>query len=296
MQKNSMNAKIIRPKALLVSFLVIPMLCVSLPGQVPRSPLQFPPSARQQPSQGAKPSFLKIRVEEGRVTADITDSPMQTVLLELAARTGIIFEVRSQDNPLISIHISRIPLQEFIQRMTSGSNAAFFYGQDAESDRIKLVRVYPRTPPIQQPAIVYLGTGVVTKTINTVETPEQALQVVTGNASIEERELGIEVLVKTRSDAAIKALMACISDPAPEIKAAAIEGLAAMGANEALPAIIKTLKDEHPGVRQSATTAVALLGSSENLKDLRALSFDKDPSVAAAAEMAIRKLSATEKK
>ena len=143
MGMNSMNAKTIRLKALLVSFPVILMLCVSLPGQAPRSPLQFPPSNRQQPNPGAKPSFLKIRIEEGRITADITDSPMQTVLAELAARTGIIFEVRSQDNPLVSIHISRIPLQEFIQRITTGSNAMFFYGQDKESDRIKLVRVYP---------------------------------------------------------------------------------------------------------------------------------------------------------
>ena len=194
------------------------------------------------------------------------------------------------------MHINRIPLQEFIQRVTAGSNAMFFYGQGAESDRITLVRFYPRTAQVQQPAIVYLGTGVVTKTTNTVETADQALQVITGNASIEDRELAIEFLVKTKNDLAIKALMNCISDPAPEIRVASIEGLAAIGASEALPAIIKTLKDEHPGVRQSATTAVALLGSSENLKDLRPLSFDKDPSVAAAAEMAIRKLSATEKK
>jgi len=294
---NSRNAKTIRPKALLASLPVILMLCVSLPGQISRPPLQFPPSARQQPNPNAtKPSFLKIRVEEGKVTADITDSPLQTVLLELAERSGVIFEVRSQDNPRVSIHINQIPLQEFIQRVTSGSNAMFVYGQGAESDRIKLVRVYPRTAPVQQPALVILGTGVVTKTNNTVDTPEQALQVVAGNASIEDRELGIEVLVKTKGGPAIKALMDCISDPAPEIRVAAIEGLATMGASEALPAIIKRLKDEHPGVRQSATTAVALLGSSENLKDLRPLSSDKDPSVAAAAETAIRKLSATEKK
>ncbi len=242
------------------------------------------------------PSFLKIRVEEGRVTADITDSLFQAVLLELAERTGIIFEVRSQDNPSVSIHTSRIPLQEFIQRIAAGSNVMLFYGQGTESDRITLVRFYPRTAPIQQPALVYLGSGKVTKTSNTVETPEQALRVVSGDASIEDRELGIEILVKSRSEPAIKVLMNCVSDPAPEIRVAAIEGLAAMGAGEALPEIVKRLKDEHPGVRQSAITAVALLGNSGNLKDLRPLSFDKNPNIAAAAEMAMRKLSATEKK
>lgn len=299
MQMNNKNAKTNQPRVLFASLSVILLLCVSLPSQIQRAPLQFPPSARQQPNPSAKPAapnFLKIQIEEGRVTADITDSPLQTVLLELAERTGIIFEVRSQDNPSVSIHTNRVPLQEFVARITSGSNTMFFYGQGADSDRITLVQVYPRTVPPQQPALIYLGTGKVTKTSNTVETPEQALQVLAGNASIEDRELGIAILVKTKSEPAVQALMNCISDPAPEIRVAAIEGLAAMGATAALPAIVKKLKDEHPGVRQSATTAVALLGNSQNIKDLKPLSSDKDVSVAAAAEMAIRKLSATEKK
>ena len=299
MQANSGIANTNRPRVLLLSLTVILVLCVNLQGQAPRPPLQFPPPARQQPNPAAKPdrpSFLKIRVEEGNVTADITDSLLQAVLLELAARTGIIFEVRSQDNPSISIHANRIPVQEFIQRITSGRNTMFYYGQGTEPDRITLVRIYPRTAQIQQPALIYLGAGVVTKTGATVETPDQALQVVTGNASIEDRELGIEILVKAKGEPGVKALMDCINDPAPEIRVAAIEGLAAMGASAALPAIIKRLKDEHPGVRQSAATAVALLGNSENLKDLGPLRLDKDASVAAAAETAIRKLSASEKK
>jgi hypothetical protein len=262
-----------------------------------REPLQFSHAGRQ--PQGSKPekfTALKMRVEEGRITADISDTPLQDVLRELAERTGIVFEVRSQDNPPISIHISHLPVQEFIQRITSGSNAIFLYGSGDDSNRITLVRIYPRTAQVQQPALLYFGTGTVTKTSNIVETSEQALQVLSGNASIEDREQAIEILVKYKGDAAVKALMNCISDPAPEIRSAAIDGLAAINARDALSGIVKCLKDEHPGVRQSAITAVSLLGDAGNLKDLRPLSFDKDASVAAAAEAAIRKLSAIEKK
>jgi hypothetical protein len=288
-------------RATRVSFLCLTatfIVCLNLPGQMRgpiREPTQFPPGGRQ--PQGAKPvTALKMRVEDGKVTADITETLLQNVLSELAERTGIIFEVRSQDNSPVSIHVNHIPVQEFIQRIASGSNAIFLYGSGGDSDRITLARIYPRTPQIQQPALIYLGTGAVTKTNNTVETSEQALQVLSGNASIEDREQGIELLVKNKGDVAVKALMNCMSDPAPEIRSAAIEGLAAINARVALPGILKSLKDEHPGVRQSAVTAVAILGDAANIKDLRPLSFEKDASVAAAAEMAIRKLSAIEKK
>jgi hypothetical protein len=237
-----------------------------------------------------------MRIEEGKVTADVVDARLQDVLLELAERTGVIFEVRTQDNPLVSIHLQNIALLESIQRIASGSNAMIEYGQGAESERLTLVHIFPRTAQIQQPSLINLGTGVVTKNNNIVETPEQALKVLTTNASIEDKEKGIEILAKTKNDAAIKALMNCISDPAPEIRAAAIEGLAAMGVREAMPSIVKSLKDEHPGVRLSATTAVALLGDSKNLKDLRPLTFDRDASVSGAAEVAIRKLSSSVKK
>ncbi len=235
-----------------LALLVLLVACPSLPAQ-----RQFPIPPNQLPgAKIEKVSLLKMRVEEGKVTADITDSPLQTVLRELADRTGIIFEVRSQDNPLVSIHLQRVPVEEAIQRITSGSNALFLYGQGAESERITMVRVLPRTAPVQQPGLVYLGTGTVTKTNYTIETPEQALKVLSTNASIQDREIGIGILVKTKSDEAVKALMDCVSDPAPEIRVAAIEGLGAMGARTALPIIIKSLKDAHPGVRQSATTGV----------------------------------------
>jgi hypothetical protein len=277
----------------LLALVAIFFLCSNLPGQVS----QFPPSYRPQPGAKVEQTFvLKLRVEEDKVTADISNTPMQTVLAELAERSGVIFEVRNLDNPFISIHVNRIPLQEFIQRITSGSNAIFNYAKGADPERITLVRLYPRMVQLQQPGIVYLGSGVVTKTNNAVETPEQALQAVTGNASLEDRELAIEILVKAKGDAAVKALIDCISDPAPEIRVAAIEGLSSMGVREALPGILKSLKDTHPGVRQSAVSAVAFLGNAGNIKDLKPLSLDKDPGIAAAAEIAIRKLSSIEKK
>jgi len=276
-------------------FLVLLFLGVACPA-IPAQ-RQFPVPPNQLPGAKVdKVSLLKMRVEEGKVTADIADSPLQAVLRELADRTGIIFEVRSHENPLVSIHLKGVSVEEAIKRITSGNNALFLYGQGAESERITMVRVFPRTAPVQQPGLVYLGTGTITKTNYTIDTPEQALKVLSTNASIQDREIGIGVLAKTRSDEAVKALMNCVSDPAPEIRVAALEGLGAMGAHAALPVVLKSLKDANPGVRQSAATVVALLGDARNLKDLGPLSLDRDASVAAAAEAAIRKLSAAGKK
>jgi hypothetical protein len=276
----------------LLAALMIPGFCANLHAQriVPV------PAPNPQGGTGGKVVLLKMRVDEGRVTADITDAPLQQVLKELAERTGIVFEVRSQENPPVSIHLQHVLLPEAIQRIAAGSNAIFYYGKAAESERITLVRIFSRMAPGPQPSLLYIGTGEITKTNYTVETPEQALQVLASTAGIEDKEIGIEILTKSKGEAAVKALMGCMSDPVPEIRVAAIEGLAAMGTQAALPAIVKRLKDEHPGVRQSATTAIALLGNAGYVKDLKPLSFDKDPGVAAAAEVAIRKLSATEKK
>ena len=278
---------------LCMTLLWVVALVSAVQAQRGRVPTVNPPLAPQT----QKPVMLNMHMEEYRITADIADCPLQTALLELAERTGIIFEVRGQENPLVSVHLNRVPLQEAIQRIASSSNIMFFYGQGpAAQEHITLVRVFPRTNPIPQPSIVYLGTGVVTKSNEDIETPEQALKALQEGSTVEAREKAIDVLVNSRSDAAIHALVHCMSDPGPEVRMAAIEGLAALGAHAALPGILKSLKDAHPGVRQSATTAVALLGNSQNIKDLKPLTADKDAGVAAAAELAIRKLSVVEKK
>jgi hypothetical protein len=289
---NSRNSDRYRWTAFGLVFLLTIILCSNAPAQ--RSVRSNrPPVPGQMPE--SKPSLLSIRVDANRITAHISDCPLQNVLQDLADRTGVIFEVRSHDNPLVSVHLDRISLQESIQRIATGSNAIFIYDK-SDPQRISMVRLYPRTSPQVQPGIVYLGTGAVIKSNDDIENPEQALKVLAESTKPEMREKAVELLVNAKGADAVKGLMNYISDPAPEIRSAVIEGLAALGAHEALPEILKKLRDANSGVRQSATTAVALLGDARNLKDLKPLSADKDPSVAAAAELAIRKLSAAEKK
>jgi hypothetical protein len=128
----------------------------AMPPDLPVSPADL--------ERSEKPVVLKMRVEEGRVTAEIADCPLQNALTELAERTGIIFEVRSQHNPPVSVYLDRVPLAEAIQRIASDSNVMFLYapgGPGAES--ISLVRIFPREREPAQPGILYLGTGAVTK-------------------------------------------------------------------------------------------------------------------------------------
>jgi hypothetical protein len=233
-----------------------------------------------------------MRVDEGKITADIVNSELQKVLRELAERTGIRFEVRTEDNPRISVHLYGVSFQEAIQRIAANNNTMFFYDGE-KPERIELVRVFPRTKAVKQPGIVYLGTGTVTKGNDDIATPAEALKVLEEGASVKARERAIEILSQTGSDEAVAALMKSVADEQPEIRMAAIEGLASLGALEALPKIVECLKDRHSGVRQSAVTAVALLGDENNLNDLKALRADKDSGVAAAAETAIQKLSAS---
>jgi len=276
-----------------LTWLVALLLCATVPAQRRRYPV--PRSQTPVPQEESVPSVLIMRVDGDTITADIRNSPLQKVLRELAERTGIIFEVRSEDNPPVSVHLYGVPFQEAVQRIASDCNTLFFYDKGNPA-RIALVRVFPRTNPVRQPSILYLGNGVVTKSNDDIDTPAQALRILEEKASPEARRKAVEILSQGGGTEAIEALVKTVSDPDPEVRIAAIEGLAALGAREALPGIIKRLKDTVPGVRQSAITAVALLGDENNLDDLKPLRGDKDAGVAAAAETAIQKLSASVRK
>lgn len=269
-------------------------LSLCTPALAQRRRLPVSPTPNRVQKEPPAPEVLIMRVDGDTVTADIRNSPMQHVLRELSERTGIIFEVRSEDNPPVSVHLYGVSFQEAIQRIASDSNTLCFYDKD-RPDRIAFVRIYPRTSTAQQPSILYLGSGVVTKSNDDIDTPEQALRILTEEAGPETRKKAIEILSQAGSDEAIEALSKSVSDAEPEVRVAAIEGLAALGVREALSGILKSLKDPDPGVRQSAITAVALLGDEGNLDDLKPLRNDRDAGVAAAAETAIQKLSASVK-
>jgi len=275
-----------------LTLLAVLVLSAPIPAQRTRSPI----AQKQRPvkPEDSVPAVLTMRVDDDTITADISNSPLQKVLQELAERTGIIFEVRGEDNPRVSVHLYGVSFQEAIQRIASDSNTIFLYDKN-RPERISLVRIFPRENSVQQPSIIYLGTGAVTKSNEDIDTPEQALMVLTEEEGSEARELAIEILSQTGGDEAIDALLKSVSDADPKIRIAAIEGLAALGARETLSGILKSLKDPHPGVRQSAITAVALLGDESNLDDLDPLRVDKDPGVAAAAETAIQRLSTSVK-
>jgi len=246
----------------------------------------------QNPPTQPPPEVLRIRVEADHVTAEIRSSPLRHVLEELAARTGIVFEVATAWNPLISLTLYKVPLQEAVQRVVGGGDSIFYFAKDAAGvSRIRRVRAFPRGMKGQPASLQLLGTGVPTKSgDDAVDTVERALKAVTEHPNVEVRQKAVEVLATVKGDAAVSALTLALADKSPEVRAAAIEGLAGMGARPALPKVLATLKDSHPGVRQSAVEAVTLLGTAENVKDLKPLVRDKDPAVASAAEMGIRRL------
>src|SRR5204863_1782727 len=82
--------------------------------------------AQNPPTQPPPPEVLRIRVEADHVTAEIRSSPLRHVLEELAARTGIVFEVATAWNPLISLTLYKVPLQEAVQRVVGGGDSIFY--------------------------------------------------------------------------------------------------------------------------------------------------------------------------
>lgn len=249
-------------------------------------------SVPQAPNAPQVPALMKLRFEREQVVAEIRAVPLQHVLQELAARTGVVFEVGSHENAPVSISLYGVTLAEAVQRIASPNNVMMYYGDGpAGIPRVQYVRIISRLNKPAQPSLIYIGTGAITKTgEDSVDTPQQALRVLAEGTALDLRLKAIEVLVAARDGSAADALSRVLQDPAHEIRSAAAEGLAALSARTTLPGILKLLRDAHPEVRQSAIVAVALLGDAANVKDLERMSRDRDPSVAAAAETAIRKL------
>lgn len=236
---------------------------------------------------------MRIRFDDGLVTAELQSAPIQVALAELAARTGIVFEISHHDTTPITVSLYKVTPAEAIMRIAGQNNAILYYDEAEDgSPRVTFARILVTANRPAQPSLNYIGTGKITKRgEDAAETPEQALSVLREGGSPEAKEKAIELLVTTKSDSAPDALSSALTDDAPEVRAAAVEGLASLGNRDMLPQIIKALKDKNPGVRQSALTAVALLGDADNLKDVRPLVRDPDASVVAAAESAVRKLS-----
>jgi hypothetical protein len=246
-----------------------------------------------QPRQPDEPASMRMRLEGQELTAEIHATPLQQILGELAAWSGVVFEVDSQENEKISVSFYQVSMQEAIQRLTRNDNSIAYYDRDqAGQNRLCFVRIIPSAPYPSPPTVQYIGTGAVTKrSDDIVDSAEQALAVLAGSNNLVARQKAIEVLVDSKAASAVQALEAVLDDPAVEIKVGAIEGLVSLGAREALPKILPALKDSHPGVRQSAVLAVAQLGDARNVKDLRPLMQDPDASVAASVDVAIQKLS-----
>lgn len=264
-------------------------LClVPLPGTAQVVRRRRPPIRRNQPP---VPPSMHLKVEKGRVQGEIKFTPLQDALAELAARTGIVFEINSEENDPVTISFFDVPVVEAVERLAEGNDFIMYYGNDPEGgNRIRRVKILTGDGR-GQPSLRYIGTGEITKTGEDIDSAEQALRVLGEDADLETRQKAIEFLASSRAAGAVQALRAILSDPAPEMRAAAAEGLASLGAQEALPDILLLLKDRHAAVRRSAVVAVALLGDAENVKDLRPLTKDKDPGVSASAETAIQKLS-----
>ncbi len=246
-----------------------------------------------QPNRPTEPPMMRMRLEGQELTAEIRVTPLQQVLAELAQRTGIVFEIESQDDPLVSVSFYRADLQEAIRRLTADDNTIGYYSRDESGqNRLTLVRIISRNPRAGSPSLHYIGTGTITKRGNDViDSPEAALTVLAESTDVMARQKAIEVLAASKGPSVVPALKLALADPEPEVRVAAIEAFAGLGTREVLPQILTALKDSHPGVRQSAVLAVSQLGDAASIKNLRPLMRDPDPSVAASADMAIRKLS-----
>jgi hypothetical protein len=265
----------------------------TIPSGQPRVAATANMSSQPRVAMSNEPASMKLRFENQELVGEIRNTPLQQVLQEIAAWTGVVFEIPTPEDPAVSIAFFHVPVSEAVQRLTAANNSITYYEKDENGrDQVRFVRIFTRAPRPDAPTLHYIGTGAITKRPeDLVDSPEQAISVLTGSANLASRQKAIEVLVNTKTANAIQALTLALKDPSSEIKVSAIEGLTTLGAHDALPQILLVLKDSDPGVRKSAIQAIGLMGEAIHIKELRPLLRDRDSGVTAAAEIAIQRLS-----
>lgn len=89
-----------------------------------------------------------VRYESGRLSADITDMPLRSLLLELGRQSGARVRIDGLDDRNVSDAFEQLPLEEALRRLLGDRSFTLTYSQDRSGEgraavpQLKELRVY----------------------------------------------------------------------------------------------------------------------------------------------------------
>jgi HEAT repeat protein len=203
------------------------------------------------------PPSIEIAVEQGRLSVDVRDAPLDEVLLAVGEEAGIAIEIRGDLTAHVTHSFADLPLDEGIRRLLRGHS--YTLSGDAERSRrieISILTSY-RTEAVAA----------------------------AGNASTpgddQDRLQRIRALAGRKDAEAIAELSRLAGgDPNPVVRGQAIAALGRLKTQEASLPLTLALSDPSAAVRMQALRGVKSLKGAAAFADLQAIAgYDPDAAV-----------------
>jgi hypothetical protein len=204
----------------------------------------------------AHPS-IEVAVEQGRLTVDVRDAPLDEVLLAVGEEAGIAIEIRGDLTVPVTSSFADLPVDEGIRRLLRG----FSYTLAGDAERSRRIEISILTS-------------------HRTET-EAAAGDISKPKDEGERLRRIGALAGRKDAEAIAELSRLAgSDPSPAVRLQAVAALGRLRTPEASVPVTLALTDESAAVRIQALRSVKYLKSTAALSDLQAIAtHDPDPAV-----------------
>ena len=201
---------------------------------------------------------IEVAVEQGRLTVDVRDAPLEEVLQAVGEEAGIAIELHGDLTAPVTDSFADLPLDEGIRRLLGGHSYTLFSSDAGRIGRIEISVLHSHL----------------------LETAPSA-----ANASTADAEQGRLQRIRTlldRKDAEAIAELSRLAggDPSPAVRAQATAALARLRSEEASAALTLALTDPSSAVRVQAMRGVKSLKGAGAIGDLQAIAgYDPDATV-----------------
>jgi hypothetical protein len=109
------------------------VLC-ALPDPAHAEPQAAPDGGPGFEAQGAEADTDVIKYADGRLTIDVVEVPLPTVLREIGKQTGARVEAQGLDTVQVTDEFTKMPLDAAVRRLVAGRNYTLIYGKVTGSD------------------------------------------------------------------------------------------------------------------------------------------------------------------
>jgi HEAT repeat. len=210
-----------------------------------------------------------VRIERGRMSADVTAVPVVAVLTEVARRTGAVVLVRGELGDARPQSFTDAPIREGLERLVAPNHLVVEFAPSASgvATRITRIRVFGAGADVErtiEPQQIGPGTPAPTDAAaaRSAVTPfDGKLGWAYGDGStlpplaLRVRKIG--TIFPSSGDEGVNALGDVVeNDPDPQVRAAALRALAQFDGESGYPLIQAALADRDAEVRLAAINAV----------------------------------------